>query len=97
MKLLTPQLYITPIGLAAGICSMNEKVIPFKTLNFGLFVCMIVVFGALGTVIHFLEPFRFLGKLARVGLTGLIRWHGKVNRNQKDEETLGGIDPAEGN
>lgn len=84
------QLYISPIALAAGIFSMNEQVIPFKTLNFGLFVCATVVFGVLGIVIYYLEPFRQLGKLARWGFIGRIRRHGEMKKQQQDEEYAGG-------
>ncbi|KAF4629532.1 hypothetical protein G7Y89_g8613 [Cudoniella acicularis] len=45
-------LYISPIALTAGIFSMNKDVIPFIPTNFGSFVGMVVIFGALGGIIH---------------------------------------------
>jgi hypothetical protein len=42
---------LKPIGLSAGISSMEKDVIPFIPVRFGSFVGLVFVFGVLGIVI----------------------------------------------
>ena len=51
---------------------MNEHVIPFITPNFGSFVGLILVFGVLGAVVHFVQPYQILRHLVGVASVGLM-------------------------
>ncbi|KIX03974.1 uncharacterized protein Z518_07527 [Rhinocladiella mackenziei CBS 650.93] len=53
----TTMLFISPIALAAGIFSMNDRVIPIP-LNFRSFLCILLAFGAMAFVIHLIQSDR---------------------------------------
>lgn len=47
-----------PIALTAGIFSMDRNVIPFLPASFGSFVGLVITFGILGLVIHFVPLYQ---------------------------------------
>jgi hypothetical protein len=50
-----------PVALTANIFSMDKNVIPFLPASFGSFVVLIITFGVLGTVIHFVPSYHAPG------------------------------------
>jgi uncharacterized membrane protein YdfJ with MMPL/SSD domain len=53
---------------------MNEHVVPFITPNFGSFVGLILAFGVLGAIVHYVQPYQIWRHLVGVASVGLTLW-----------------------
>ena len=74
---LSIMLFISPIALAAAIFSMDREVIPFIPQNFKSFLCMILIFGAMGALVHVLQSYQFVRQLYGLLCGGFMCWDPK--------------------